>query len=146
MKIQPCIGLDETLFGMTQDQVRALNGEPDEVAEDRDDGITTVAWYYWARSLSFNFDSDVEMRLMTIEIGADDATLAGQAVIGLSLRELQDFLRTQGLEGTEFDIDDEDGGYVTVDAWNMNFWIEDDYVTDAQWEAPLDDEGIPLWP
>lgn len=142
MKIIPRIGMSDVRFGMTQDEIKTIVGEAEEIAtDDCGDGDKSVAWYYWSRGYSFSFHSGVQWRMDTIEVSGASASIEDSFLVGKDSSQLMDFLRTNNLEGHV-----KESGLVYVEKWDMNFWIEDGKVDSIQWSVPIGDDDNELWP
>jgi hypothetical protein len=128
-------------FGMTRDEVRELLGKPEERDRSPVGSDESEAWYFRSRGLSLHFDSDVDWRLTTIEVGLPEAELDGQKLVGMTVEQLRAAHpgRLLAWNGDEFEP-------MTIDAWSMNLWIEDGVLGDIQWSVPFGADDRECWP
>lgn len=146
MHIHPHRGLDDTLFGMSQEQVRLIHGSPEESKTQAEDEDETLAWYFWSEGFSLHFDSDADWRLTTIEVASPEAHLGLQPLIGIGLPELLAYLRTESRPFEEVDLEEDGYQLIEVPSWDLNFWLEDGLVAYVQWGVPVDEGGQAIWP
>lgn len=94
MEIKIGIGLDNIIFGMSQEDVKRIIGKPDKITEDeRPDGIT---YYYNHLLIKTNFDKDEDCRLYSIEVFNPDVYMFDQKIMGKEKDEILDLLKSNG--------------------------------------------------
>jgi len=89
----PGLGLGNLKFGSTRELVKKEIGNPTEIekyALDDDDDDITEAWHYDEDGLSISFDQEHAYVLSSIAISDEKFTLKGNAVIGLSKKEVDE--------------------------------------------------------
>ena len=150
-KIIPGVGFDKIKFGMTQDEVEDILGEPDEVEEQNyGEGESAEVFYYDELGISMSFDAEEDYRLVEISFEDESFILFDSIHVGqpideaLTLAEkaqmgeydLED-LSTDGFEGKEL---------YGFEKENINFWSDDKTLSSIQigpyW---VNDETI-KWP
>jgi len=151
-EIIPGKGLGILKFGMTRDQVKLILGNPDEVDNEFTDGIEgedTESWHYDELELSMEFSESTEWRLISIATSADFTEFGSESLIGMKKAALKKLLNGMGIHDlTEDKIeDDEDSQLIlTSDETGLNFWMEEDQLTEIQWVPLLLDEETIDWP
>ncbi len=148
--ILPGIGFDSIKFGMSEEEVIAVLGKPDEVeVQEMDDGESVNIYYYDEINVSISFDSMADMRLVEISFDDSSFTLLDKFFPGMS-KEL--FLEHADEIGEYFveDLSDEGSDVNELYSFedkNINVWIKEGAVDSIQigpyWGD--DDEEI-LWP
>jgi len=146
--IHPGVGIGPLRLGMDRDTVRALLGDPArEDTRDYGEGDIIHDWEYEALRLSLSFASDHEDRLSCITTEADDATLSGEGIVGLTETQL---LETHfgDLGPPVLDDDFEEFGKDFLwDDENLSCWLSDGYVDSVSVMPLYDPSGdIPQWP
>lgn len=144
-------GLGEIKFGMNREQVQALLGDPDEIDQDGDaEDYIMESWHYDAYDMSMSFDEGEEFRLVTIAASAEEYTINGQQLIGLNKTDLITKLRMLEFGKLSFEDvsedDDENHSLVSAEEFAVNFWLEDDEVTEIQWTPVFVTEDVIRWP
>ena len=141
------LGLGKITFGSSKDIVKNLLGEPNEIelldVPVDDEEISLEQWHYDELELSASFDQDQDEILDTLAVSSDDYTINGITLIGKKIDEVNKLLNTLHLGAFEKDqiSDDEENSiiYSFIDS-NMNFWFEEDELTDIQWGPIYTDE------
>ena len=144
------LGLGKVTFGSSKESIKKNLGEPNEieVLDIPIDGkeVTIENWHYDELELSASFDIEQDEILETLAVSSDEYTINGVSLIGKNINEVNQLLNTLHLGSFEKDqITDEDGNstiYSFLDS-NMNFWFEDDELTEIQWgPIYLDEEPM----
>jgi len=145
MEIKTGIGLDNILFGMSQDNVIAIMGRPDKVVYDHVSNIfkLEIEYYYNRHLVQMNFDE--YDRLCGITVFNPDALMFNREIMGKTKSEILDLLKLNGY----CKIEDEDYD------WFETVWC-DEILTDFTFGfnklksinfSPLyDDNDEQIWP
>ncbi|MAG57162.1 MAG: hypothetical protein CMJ83_12790 [Planctomycetes bacterium] len=146
--VRPGVGIGALVLGMTEDEVRAMVGDPTAVdSEDFGDGIIVRTWGYDAQQLSLSFSEDDDFRLGTIASSCEWATLGDSRIVGLAEGELR---ATQfgalGPPVLDDDFEESWRNYVW-DELNLSCWLSDGVVTSVTVMVLFDESGnVPQWP
>lgn len=145
--ILPNIGLGDIKFGLTRNQVKEILGEPDEVDafaydEEQQEDLTE-SWHYDEMEFSCSFDESEDWKLVNISVSAIIYTLGGEPVIGLSKEQLITVI--DNLDLGEIEEDDENQVITVIDS-QINFWFDEEGVSEIQWSVNWDDDDNPIWP
>jgi hypothetical protein len=100
MKLNPKNGVDDLLFGMKQQDVIALYGNPDKQFKDDDNNIIFL---YNDKKLRLTFYEDEDFRLGYIITSNSEAILLDKKVIGSNIEQLKGELPFKSWELEEFD-------------------------------------------
>lgn len=137
------IGYDEILFGMTQDDVCKIWGNPDKIITCRDDGIE---WIYNDLEIKIFFGNEENERLYSIEVFDKDAIYLSHTIIGMSIDEFKCFMASKGCESFEYE---EYSYFETIycDSLNTTFTVEFGKISSFEF-SPLfgKDDNVVLWP
>ena len=144
------LGLGNIRFGSSKATVKKILGEPNEVDQvdvpiDEEE-ISIEQWHYDNLELSLSFDDYEDELLDTFAVSSPNYTLKGIALIGKSIIEIDNILGDLNLGNCEKEniSDDEDNTHVySFHDSNMNFWFEDDELSEIQW-GPDEDHEQPL--
>ena len=131
-EITPKIGLGEMHFGISQEDVREMLGEPNEIdtADDElDDGLEF--WHYDDREISVAFDAMHNNQLISMAISSNNYTYKNQGFIGKTADEIIDFLEEENINY----IDEEE--VISAGEINLNFWMDEDECSEVQWSAEI---------
>jgi len=100
MKINPKNGIDQLLFGMKQNHVEAIYGQPSKQFKDEDGN---VIYLYYKEKLRLTFYEDEALRLGYIITSNVEATLLDKKLIGRNLVEIKNELPFTSWEQEDFD-------------------------------------------
>ncbi|UOK42338.1 MULTISPECIES: hypothetical protein [Flavobacterium] len=116
MNINPKNGVGELLFGMQQQHVVAVYGNPSKQFKDEDQN---VVYLYNQNKMRLTFYDDEEFRLGYIVVSDPETTLFDKKVIGRNPKEIQDELPQK--EYKTWEVVEEDGvvSYFNEDNWLM---------------------------
>ena len=78
MEIKIGIGLDNLIFGMSQDEVKSILGVPDKI----NDEDYAIVFYYNSKMIKVKFDKDEHLKLYSIEVVNQDARIFGKNLFG----------------------------------------------------------------
>ncbi|MDQ7095863.1 hypothetical protein REC12_19910 [Desulfosporosinus sp. PR] len=80
MDIKIGVGLDNLIFGMSQEEVKECLGKPNKISEkQKDDGIV---YHYNDIQFKVKFDQKENSKLYSIEVYNPEVTLFNQKIIG----------------------------------------------------------------
>jgi hypothetical protein len=138
-------GLGSITFGMTWDELEEVAGAPDEketyaLSDDEEDNAET--WHYDDMGLSMSFEELEQWLLTSISVSSPEYRLKGKQLIGLNLEQVIAELEKMDLGEIEIEDSSTEEGVnekvVSIDDASLNFWFEEDILTEIQWN--------PLWP
>ncbi|MEE1898499.1 hypothetical protein V1389_09140 [Flavobacterium rakeshii] len=124
MKVNLRTGVDKLLFGMKQQDVKAIYGEPDREYKDDEENIIYV---YNKEKFRLTFYSDEDLRLGYIISANPDLELFSNKIIGQKWGDVAAVLKENKITSFEkepFDITD---NYFNEDNWVI-FQVEFDEV------------------
>lgn len=107
-------GVDTMLFGMKEQDVKGLYGEPDKQFKDDD---KNVIYLYNDKKLRLTFYQDEGYKLGYIIVSHPDSRLFNKAVIGEKWSEMQGFLKENKLSSFENESFDTVDNYFNEDNW-----------------------------
>ncbi len=146
-------GLGDLKFGLYKDDVKLILGQPNEIVEysyTNSDEDLTESWHYDELDLSIGFDEEDDWRLVTIAISSSNFKFRDFSPIGLSKDELTkkfDELNINDLEYEDWSSEESPSHeLLTSDLLGINFWFDDNQLSEVQWGPHfIDDENI-KWP
>lgn len=146
-------GLGDLKFGLFKDDVKLILGQPNEIVEysyTNSDEDLTESWHYDELDLSIGFDEEDDWRLVTIAISSSNFKFRDFSPIGLSKDELTkkfDELNINDLEYEDWSSEESPSHeLLTSDLLGINFWFDDNRLSEVQWGPHfIDDENI-KWP
>ncbi|MCR5695640.1 MAG: outer membrane protein assembly factor BamE [Marinilabiliaceae bacterium] len=160
--IKPLVGIDKVKFGMTREQVMAVLGKPDEIAEDQQYGETpddTTTVFYYDNGISCSFEKSEKYRLTEISFEDDEEyNIDGKIKLGMGMKEaISAAVELFGEEETEDDLTDdiEEGSLLRSFSFyekNVSLWFDGDKKGEEvlvtiqigpQW---TEDENEIVWP
>ncbi|GAA5494579.1 hypothetical protein SAMN02745181_3143 [Rubritalea squalenifaciens DSM 18772] len=122
-------GLDDLPFGLTQDQVKEVLGDPEERDQVDLGDEMSIAWHYWDLGISLNFDESENYGLTSIDVASPEVTLFGKALIGMTREEVKDFLDSQSIGQS---VDEVHNGLVYPDV-ELSLWFSGGELSEIQW-------------
>ena len=152
-EIKPGIGLGLLHFGFTQDGVRDLLGEPDEIEldefEEESEEGQSVTWHYDELDISIGFEKEYNWRLSTISVTDDFYHLQGEALVGLDEKSLMKKLSALKIDDLvaidQEDLDDNQELLISEKS-SLFFWLEDGHLLEIQYSPQFDQNDRPIWP
>ena len=147
-------GFDKLLFGSSREEVKKYLGEPDTIErypfnlEEQKD--FTEEWSYKKIGLSASFAEVDNYRLNTLEINSNHFLLEGKSLIGLTKKEVIEFILTLDygpLESEDMSSQERpDYELISFDKVSLNLWFEKEVLTEIQWSPFWLDDEHPMWP
>ena len=120
MKINPKIGIDQLVFGMKQKDVEKIYGSPDKQFKDEDQNII---YLYNDKKWRLTFYEDEDFRLGYIISSSSELELFDQKIIGKSIVEVEDLLKSKNFKAMEVESFDSVDNYFNESNW-MIFQVE----------------------
>jgi hypothetical protein len=109
INIYPLKGINNLKFGSTQDEVRKILGEPDEIEHlEEDEDLSSIIWQYWNLGLTIFFDEMDNTIFASAEVEDPDALIFGKRIFDLNEKEAIELFKANGF--SELDIEDHDWG------------------------------------
>lgn len=141
-------GLGELLFGMTQDEVKSLLGEPAEKESYNGDEVEELGkveiWHYDAHELSVGFEEAEDWKLMSISVTGSFYEMAGESLVGKSVEEVSSQLEKWGVIDYELEDhssdDNPDHKLIVSDYLGMIFWFDEGVASEISWSPLYGDE------
>ena len=144
------IGLGNIRFGSSKPAIKKILGEPNEIdtvdVPIEDEDVSIEQWHYDELELSLSFDDYEDELLDTFAISSTDYTLNGIPLIGKSIYEIDSMIEQLNLGecGKENLSDDLENTHVySFQESNINFWFEDEELSEIQW-GPISNFEQPL--
>lgn len=146
MEIIPGKSVGNILFGMDEESVVKLLGEPDfmEVFSEDSSEMTRV-FSYFDKGLTLYFDEEDVFLLGCMEIDSYDFYLFGQNIARLSQNDFKKFLSENDVHDL-YEENDEHQEALVSDSLSASFYFEFDALISVQIGVFVDDEEKPLWP
>ena len=143
MEVKIGIGLDDIVFGMSQEEVKSILGLPDKVYEFEE--IKAIVYCYNKFLIKIYFDRREYLKLYTIEVSNPEAVMFGQKIIGKEKKEVLDILSANG--HTQFEHDDQDflEFFLCESIWS-SFSFEFDRLTNFYFSPLCDEHENTIWP
>jgi hypothetical protein len=140
-------GMGPLKFGATQDEVRALMGEPEEIEESEDDDeFEHQAWNYLEEGYSLYFDREDDYRLSCIETDHPGLRIFGQPIHGKSVDEIQELMRQNGLETTEVERMDTGETRLSYEKEMIDLYFDEDQLQFVNFGVFINDDLDVQWP
>ena len=145
MIIKPGVGIDQIKFGMSQNEVIKLLGEPTRILVDEDDKDKSPVFQYNQLRLRLTFYREDDMRLGYIRTTNRHAKLQNQNLIGIPI---EDALKAFGHPKSSW----EEELYFTFNSYfNETIWtvLHEEYgvVSNIELGYLFDEKGEnPIWP
>jgi hypothetical protein len=130
-------GIGKLEFGQSEDDVKQILGQPDEMdTMEHEDGSTSLHLMYYDLGLYLSFDSEEDFTLSDIEVDSDDFVLDNVIRVGSTKDELLVYLKKKGYTdpyvedvSTEEDPDME---LIAIDDLGVNFWLQEGEINSIQ--------------
>ena len=154
MNIVPGVGVDETQYGMTEDEVIGILGKPDKIDEEEyveGSGNWHRELWYSPRNISFTFNKEDDFRLGTITIMGSGYRLFDKELFNASKSLVRKVVADhfQELLPVENYIKLENGPHecLSSDALGIMFWLDSDNLSELQCSYLFEsDNETKVWP
>lgn len=147
--ITPYIGIEDSTFGQSVDEIKALLGEPDQIStESYEDGIDDITLSYTGLGIELSFISEDAYKLSLITIYSPKYTIKGEAIIGLSESEMVQKL--SAMDFVDFSLEEEFPDYnakdYTIHSKGISIWTEEGIVNSITLFPEVTDSDEIIWP
>ena len=145
------IGLGDIKFGVSREELIKKIGDPTEIDQYtpvEDEDYLTESWHYDENELSVSFDEEDNWRLTTIAISSPNSLFHDIKLIGKKKGEVLDLLKDLNLIDPELEKLSDDSNHLMASfiESSINFWFENDLLSEIQWGVLWEDEDTPKWP
>lgn len=134
-------GLGELFFGMSRADIRRKLGDPSEIEIYEyipDSGEMAETWHYDDDEISLTFyEEDADWQLETIAVSSDRYSMEGEHLVGMRKNDAIQLLKEMDLGPCEESAQEDGQIILNLVNQNMILWVEDDEVSEIQWE--------PIW-
>ena len=141
MKINPKIGIDQLVFGMKQNDVIAVYGNPDKQYKDEDNN---VIFLYDSKKMRLTFYDDENLKLGYIISSNSDLELFSEKIINKSWKTVEEILTNKGIKSIEKENFDTVDNYFNESNW-MIFQVEYNEVIRFELGAIFNDKDEFDW-
>ncbi|MBT2556919.1 hypothetical protein J7E24_03925 [Hymenobacter sp. ISL-91] len=140
-------GMGPLKFGASQDEVRSLMGEPEEIEESEDDDeFEHQAWNYLDEGYSLYFDREDDYRLSCIETDHPGIRLYGEAIHGRSPEQIQELMQRHGHEQSEIEKMDTGEMRISYEKEMIDMYFEDEELQFVNFGVFIDEDLEVQWP
>ncbi len=145
-KVNPGIGIGAVRFGMYQNEVKEILGEPEEISEDTDfEEEVDITWYYNGGEFIACFDETDDYKLSLVEVDDNRVELFGQKLLGMSLEAAKKFLIENNITDlAEESLDDEI--ILSSSEFGFDFYFDDNRLNSVQLSPLYKDDNTIDWP
>jgi len=139
--IKPNKGYGKIEFGMDMERLAELVGEPEEIVSfDDDEELNIVVLHYWEQGFSVFMDGITRQVVAGIETEHPDAELYNTKIIGMSEEDAIKFMKENGHENFDIEMEDSDKRY-SFDEGMMDFFFVDGKLEYMNFGVLVDEEG-----
>ena len=149
LEIKPLHGFGEIKFGVSQDDVVKLMGDPDEkeVIDVEGEIHEVEVWSYFEPAHSFYFERDLDNLCTNFETENESSVLFGEKIFALSREGVIALMEKNGFD--DYEIEDEpdmDETIVFFHQAHMQFVFDGDRLGLVSWAVAMNDQDEILWP
>ncbi len=148
-EIKPLKGFGDIKFGVSQDEVLKLLGEPSEKETiDVEGEIHEVeVWSYWDDGHSLYFEKDLNNVCTNFETDNEGVTLFGEKVFAMNQDQIIALMKTNDFSDFEIEDDPElDELIVFFHEAHMQFVFENGRLELVSWAVAMNDKEEIMWP
>jgi hypothetical protein len=153
MEIKPGIGVGQIKFGMDEQELKKIYGQPALIKEGEyveNSGDLNREWVY-SNGISFTFDKEDDYRLGIISVTKKGFTLFGRDLIGVPFESVRSFMSKQSYEIPKKEdwSSEESPNHVLLDydSIGLFLWFNDDILDEIQFSYQfLSDNNTIDWP
>ena len=147
MEIKIGNGLDDVVFGISQNRLKEIVSDPDKINDVGKELDFAKIFYYNEEKIKYKFDKNEAFRLYAIEIFSEALLLYGKKVVGLDKQELLNLLKANDIKEKDLEIDDY-FSFETIHSEEMSatFELEFNKVRSVEICPFFSDNEEILWP
>lgn len=143
MEIKIGVGLDNLVFGMSQEEVKNILGIPDKVTDtEKENGIV---YYFNNKLIKTKFDKDENLRLYSIEVYNPEAVLFNQKILNKTKNEIINLIQDAGYNKIEYEDYDTFDTIFCEEIWST-FTFEFDRLRNIEFSPLFKDGNKIIWP
>jgi hypothetical protein len=143
MEIKIGIGLDNLIFGMSQDEVKSILGMADKITEtEKEEGIVC---YFNKLLIKTKFDKNEDCRMYSIEVFNPEAIMFGQKIIDADMQKILKILESNDCEKIEREDYDTFETIFCEEIWST-FLFEFDRLRSVEFSPLFGDDDKIIWP
>lgn len=101
MEVNVGVGLDNLIFGMSQEEIKSILGEPNKINNDELD--YGIVYYFNKEMITTKFDEEEGLKLYSIDVYNTDVILLKQKIIGKSIEDIKNILIKNGYSNFEYE-------------------------------------------
>ena len=145
-------GVNAIRFGIHRETLKKELGEPTEIEQlssDEDDDENEYfieVWHYDEIDTSFSFDEEDDWRLTNIASNNDNLQFQGKNIKNMSIEEFRTLIDETELGEVEIEDIEDNHKLLSIIASSINFWFEENKLSEVQWGVLWTSEDIPKWP
>ncbi|MCR5888101.1 hypothetical protein LRS06_10010 [Hymenobacter sp. J193] len=140
-------GMGPLKFGASQDQVRTLMGEPEEIEESEDeDEFEHQAWNYLDEGYSLYFDREDDYRLSCIETDHPGMRLYGESIHGRSVEQIEDLMSQHGHTASEKETMETGEVRLSYEKEMIDLYFDEDELQFINFGVFINDDLEVQWP
>ena len=145
MKLKLGIGIDNIIFGATQNEIESLLGKPDRIRVDEEYGEFEPMIQYNSKQIRLTFYKKHSGKLGYIRSSNPSIEFNNKKIIGKSISEIFKIFSTIPKDNWEIEEYDFWIQYFN-EGWWINLRIEYDTVSEIEMGVPFIDEENYKWP
>jgi len=143
MEIKIGIGLDNLVFGMSQEEVKNTLGEPDKVNEREMDNA--IVYYFNNELIKAKFDEEEDLKLYSIEVHNPEVLMFNKKVMNLTKGEIESLLINNGYTKIKHQDYDTFDTIICEEIWTT-FEFGFNRLRNIEFSPLFKDEENILWP
>lgn len=143
VEIKIGIGLDDLIFGMSQEEVKNILGKPDKVNDiEKNKGIV---YYFYNELIKTKFDEEEDLKLYSIEVHNPNVLMFNQKVINKTKEEIKRLLIDNGYAKLEYEDYETFETIFCEDIW-ATFEFELNRLRNIEFSPLFKDNENIIWP
>lgn len=143
MKIKFGIGVEDILFGMTQEEIKSIWGEPNRInTEEKEQGIV---YYFNSKMVKLKFDLDEDSKLSSIEVHNPKVKIFNRNVFLKTKEEIKSLLKSNGYINFEYEDYEIFDTFFCEDIW-ATFEFEFDRLISIEFSPLYKNDDERIWP
>ena len=141
-------GFCTTTFGETQEGIKKVFGEPEEIQSLNDDILKTslTVYHYWEKGFSLFFDNNKNHRFCSAEIDNRDTLMFGQNLFLLKEKEITELMKKNGFKLSDTEVHEWGEKRLSFDEAGLDCYFENNKMVSVNFGVLETDDTFFYYP
>ena len=141
-------GFCSITFGETQDSIKKIFGDPEEIQTLQDEILNTssLVYHYWDQGFSLFFDNNKNQTFCSAEIDNRETLLFGQKIFSLKEKEVAELMKANGFKLNDTETHEWGEKRLSFDAAGLDCYFENNKMVSVNFGILDSEENFYYYP